>query len=146
MKRKQQKSKKLEPLVGKHYFLIKDSIFHRPVHVLLNHTRKDYEKWMIKRGVTKEELSSSGDTNFMAWSSVMSSSDKPDEWIIFVKDFDWTIKDQGSLIHEITHTVMKIFSANNIPFQLETQEFIAHSIGNMYEDICRQIFKKKKRG
>lgn len=123
----------------KQYFTVRDSVFQRKVHVLLNFSEKEYYRFCKQKDW--QDIGES-DPNFTGWSAGMSAEGEPTEWIIVIKNFQWTISHQGTLVHEIVHTVMKIFSANNIPFQLETQEFIAHIVGNMYEDIAREIHKR----
>lgn len=130
--------KKEKPL-GKMQFAVKDCVFHRKVHVLLNFTADDFTHWARRIGDKEYQRDGRADRNLAAFSSEIESEDGPTEWLICMKRFNWTIDDQGSLIHEIVHTVMKIFSMNNIPFVLETQEFIAHMVGNMYEDIAANI-------
>jgi hypothetical protein len=75
----------------------------------------------------------------------MSKGDGPIEWVIIVSNFDWHIRDQGTLIHEIVHTIVKIWKSNNVECAAINQEFLAHEVGNLYEDICRKIFTKTKR-
>jgi hypothetical protein len=134
--------KKDKPL-GKMQFIVKDCIFNRKVHVLLNYSGEDFTKWARRQGDSSYERDGRADANLAAFSSQMDAEGEPSEWIICLKKFNWTIQDQGSLVHEIVHTVMKIFAMNNIPFVLETQEFIASMVGNMYEDIAAAIHRRK---
>ena len=135
--------KKKDLASRKQYIAIKESIFNRPVHVFLNYPYADYQKWLKKQHILDEE--GKQNNNFAAFSTEFSSEErKYTEWVIFINDFQWTIHDMGSLIHEITHTIVKIWSSNNIPFNQDTQEFLAHSIGNLYEDISAKIHKVKK--
>jgi hypothetical protein len=132
---------KAKPL-GKMQFVVKDRIFNRKVHVLLNYSADDFTKWAHKKGDKSYQRDARAAANLAAFSSEIDGDGEPTEWIICLSRFDWTIQDQGTLIHEIVHTVMKIFAMNNIPFVLETQEFIAHTIGNMYEDIAAAIRRR----
>ena len=126
------------------YFEISETIFNRRVHVLLNATQKEWKAFTKKVGVTTDSSGVFEDAaNFEAFSTQIDSSDRPTQWVIVLKNFDWTIKDQGSLIHEIVHTIVKIWKSNNIPFTPDNQEFLAHSIGNLYEDIVRKILTFK---
>jgi hypothetical protein len=128
--------------LGKMQFIVKDCVFNRTVHVLLNYSADDFTKWAQAKGDKSYQKDERGDANMYAFSSQMDTPGEQTEWIICMKSFNWTIRDQGSLIHEIVHTVMKIFAMNNIPFVLETQEFCAQIIGNMYEDIAAVIHRK----
>jgi hypothetical protein len=123
--------------IPKRYLVVYDSIFKRRVHVLLNHTPKEYAKWLTKIKATDDDPD--GLDDFSGFSSLISVGDRPTEFLIYIKHFDWCIKDQGTLIHEIVHTVIKIFSSNNIPFNHDTQEFIAHAVANLYEDIVHKL-------
>ena len=123
--------------IGKRYFVIYDSIFHRRIHVLLNHDSKSYAKWLSKMRAI--EVDGSNFDDFAGFSSTVTPKSGPTEFVIFVREFEWSIKSQGTLIHEIVHTVMKIWDSNNIPHDLSTQEFLAHSIHNLYEDIARKL-------
>lgn len=124
----------------KKYFQIEESIFHRKVHVFLNYSSDDVNKWC---GGGKDD--SKNDADFGAFSfSLTDAKTGVTEWGIQVKQFDWTISNQGSLIHEIVHTVIKIWRQNNIPYTYDNQEFLAHSISNLYEDIAAKILNIKK--
>lgn len=127
--------------IPKTYFVVRESIFNRKIHVFLNFTSSDFKKWNTKRGV---EDDSHDDKDFMALSYELGSERSPTEWAISVKEFNWTIRDQGSLIHEIVHTIIKVWKLNNIPVNPDTQEFLAHSIGNLYEDIAAKLVKFRK--
>ncbi len=134
------KPKKIIPeKIGRRYFQIYDSIFGRRVHVLLNHTPQDYEKWLNKRKIKDIGIKKFDD--FAGWSTEIESSDGQTELIIFICRFNWAIKCQGTLIHEITHTVVKLFNQNHIPFNSDTQEFFAHLISRMYEEIAHKLLK-----
>ena len=129
--------------IGKKYFIVRESIFHRRVHVFINFTGKEFTAFCKKKGF--EELGgSNSDDNFAAFSATKSESGKADEWIIVIKRFNWCINDQGSLVHEVVHTIMKIWDANNIPHSLDNQEFLAHAIANLWEDIAAKILGLKK--
>jgi hypothetical protein len=135
---------------GKLYFKIKECIFHRTVHVFLNYSNAQYNVW-LKQHVTKlggtvvSEAREEFDDNFDAFSSSWDVKGHPSEWAVSVQDFDWTIQDQGTLIHELVHTIIKIWGFNNIPVSEDSQEFFAYSVGNMYKDIAHEIFKRTKR-
>lgn len=123
--------------IGRRWIRVLDPIFHQRIHVLLNHTDEDYRKWLKRiKAKDKEPVSY---TDFAGFSSDVSNKDGKTEWIICVHHFNWAIKCQGTLIHEIVHTVIKLFKSNNIPFNDDTQEFIAHQIGNIYEEVATKL-------
>lgn len=132
------KRKTIPENIGKRYIKVDDSIFKQRVHILLNYTPEDYAKWLTKIGA--KDVSTKSFNSFAGFSSAMEKEDEPDQYIIYVKRFNWAIKCQGTLIHEIVHTIVKIFNANNIPYNMDTQEFLAQEVSNMYEDIaCKLI-------
>ncbi len=129
------------PHLPKQYIRVKERIFHRVIHVFLNYSSKEFESYVVKRwkacldGKSRPEF----DDNFSAFSSEWDDEKGVRGWIICIKDFDWSIRDQGTLIHEIVHTIVKIWAFNNIPYGKDTQEFLAHSVANLYEDIAYKI-------
>jgi hypothetical protein len=131
--------------IGKRYLRVQESIFHRTVHVLLNYSADDWVAWQKRKGIDNADKDQRAASNFAGFSTQIDSTVSPSEWIICLKEFNWTISDQGTLVHEIVHVIMKIFLFNNIPFNPDTQEFIAHAVGNLYEDIAGKIFRVKKR-
>lgn len=130
--------------LGKMAFTVNERIFNRIVHVLLNYDEAAFDDWAKRRGAEQEGRDSWLAANFDAFSSHLSGENSPTEWIICISKFNWTTRDQASLIHEITHTIIKIFAMNNIPFNFDTQEFLAHEIGNLYQDIADKILAVTK--
>jgi len=138
------------PKPGKLCFKVKDCIFQRPVHVFINYNNKQFNAWLAKYiekkgGTLAKEPRDEFDDNFAAFSTSWDIKGTPREWAVAVSDFDWTISGQGTLIHELVHTIIKIWDFNNIPVTIESQEFFAFAIGNLYEDIAHQIFKRSRR-
>lgn len=141
MEEKTKREKRIELADKKQYFEVEENIFKRKIKVFLNYTPEDYDKWCKKNGVIDERGWSK---EFMASSFEFDHEDRATQWGIFIKHFNWSIGSQGSLIHEIVHTIIKIWSVNNIPYNKDTQEFLAHSIAGLYEDISAKILKVKK--
>lgn len=137
MKSKNKKKKIIPENIGKRYFKVYDAVFLRKVHVILNHTPEEYGKWLTKYKVKDVEKTKFDD--FAGFSTEITAENEQTEMVIYQRRFNWSINCQGTLIHEITHTIVKIFAANNIPFTFETQEFFAHMIGRMYEDIAHKL-------
>lgn len=136
-KRKEKKKVTIPEKIGKKKLTIQDPIFRRRVHVLINHTVPDYVRFLNRmkvKDVAKDNMS-----DFAAWAAPIGFDDRPTEYVIFMPEFQWAIYHQGTLIHEITHVVIRIFDNNNIPFNHDTQEFIAHAIARMYEDVAHKL-------
>jgi hypothetical protein len=119
-------------------FIVYDSIFNRKIFVLINYPTEELRRFYKKIGC---EGSVDGDGLMGYAVELRREKDGMREYIIWVKDFEWTLQDQNTLIHEITHTIFKIWEFNNIPFCKETQEFMAHSIGNLYELVGRKLLR-----
>lgn len=136
--------KNTHDIIGKRYFVVHESIFKRKIHVFLNFTSKQFDTFAANHWKAQVTETREYDDNFCAFSSTKTEQGRPDEFIICQQRFNWTIDDQATLVHEIVHTIIKIFVSNNIPYNQETQEFLAHDIGNLYADICGKIFRKKK--
>ncbi len=127
--------------MGQKKIVIFDPIFKQKIHVLLNYDEVAYRKFLKSENATDESNTSATAANedFAGFTTFMIDARGRREFIILVKEFEWKIQNQGTLIHEITHVIIRIFESNNIPFNKDTQEFIAHSIGNIYEMIARKI-------
>ena len=131
------KKKTIPDNIGKRVLKIYDPIFSRRIHVLLNHGPSDYEKWLNKNKI--KDVSSKEFDDFAGFCTNITSSEGQTEILILIRKFNWAIKCQGTLIHEITHAVVSIFNQNNIPFTTETQEFFAHMISRIYEEVARKL-------
>ena len=130
--------------LGKMEFTVKDSIFNVKVHVLLNVGDEDFKKWCERQGA--EDYSSQKiDPNHSAFSTYLTSDTAPDKYLILIRKFNWTTDDQNTLVHEIVHTIFKIWRRCGPPVCEDTQEFFAVSAGNMYEDIANEILKRGKK-
>ncbi len=126
--------------IGSRHIKLYDPIFKQEIHVFLNTPDKEYIRWQKRVGV--EEVDRVSNT-FLGFSSVLTSDEDPPMYLIYIRDFQWTIKNQGTLIHELAHTVVKLWDTNNIKFNQDTQEFYAHTIANLYEDIAVKLYTKK---
>ena len=127
-------------------FKVFDPIFRRRIYVLLNHDQNSYVKFLNRQKIKDADKDMGAFDRFTGFSTHIDNTDGTQDFLILLKEFNWTIFHQGTLIHEITHIVVRIFALNNIPFNVDTQEFIAHSIARIYEDIAHKllvIIKKK---
>lgn len=128
----------LSPLLIEVY----DPIFNQKVHVFCNSTEQDLLRWQKRVGV-RDDDNEGLNPNYIAFSTHYSSTGGPNIYLIWLNHFNWTLDDQESLIHEVTHIVVRIWQANNIQFVPETQEFFAHSIGRLYSMIATKILARK---
>lgn len=125
--------------IGTKTFVIFDPIFRQKIHVLLNQNEKSYERFLNRRKVKDIGKKNFDLHMFQGLSTYIEAEDGYREYVILLKRFNWCIKDQGTLIHEIVHTVIKIWESNNIPYNADTQEFLAHSVGGLYELIAEKL-------
>jgi protein involved in sex pheromone biosynthesis len=124
--------------------IVYDRIFKQEIHVFCNSTEKELLAWQKKIGVSDND-NEGLNPNFSAFSTHYYSEEEPNIYLIWINNFDWTLNDQDSLIHEVVHTIVRIWKANNIKFVPETQEFFAHSVGHLYADIGAKIMVRKKK-
>ena len=121
-----------------------DPIFKQEVVVFCNLTEKDLDVWEKRLGVHQDDRRGL-DPNYSAFSAHYSCDDAPNIYLIWLNRFGRTLDDQDSLIHEVIHTIFRIWEANNIPFCSETQEFFAHSVGHLYAAIGAKLMVRKER-
>lgn len=132
--------------IGKRYFWVREPVFHRKVHIFLGYSSKEFDQWWARgHKVIKPIEDETYNDNFHDFSTEINQDGKATEWCIVLGDFNWTIDHQGSLIHEVVHTVVKIWNKNNIPSNIHTQEFLAHEVATLYEDIAGKIFRLKRK-
>lgn len=134
--------KYIQEKLPRKYIEVFDPVFNRRINVLLNYSAEEYASWLTRNGI--KDVLDKGFDDFVGFCTSIECKDGQTEVLIYIKRFHWTIKCQGTLIHEITHAVVRIFNLNNIPFTTETQEFFAHMIGRIYEDIAEKLLIKKK--
>ena len=131
--------------IGKKTFRVFDPIFRQRIYVLLNQDQNDYVKFLTKHKVKDVETDKFYFDRISGFSTFVEMGEgEPRMYLIILKEFNWAIFHQGTLLHEIVHIVIKIFDANNIPFNADTQEFIAHSVARLFEDIAYKLLVKKK--
>ncbi len=132
--------------IGKRYFVIDDAIFRRQVHVFLNYEDAEFNAWCVKNGAdegdTKADL-----RNFAGYSTSLTDIKTGIcEYVILCRKFNWTIDNMGTLVHEIGHTIVKIWAANHMKINEDTQEFFCHTLGEMYMAIAAKIVGTKRTG
>jgi hypothetical protein len=116
--------------------VVYDPIFKQEIRVFCNTTEDAWMRWQRRRKIVNAE---GLDPNHVAFSTHVAAEGEPNVYIIWLNHFSWTLDDQESLIHEITHTVVRIWEADNIKFVPETQEFFAHSVGRIYALIGAKL-------
>ena len=136
--------KKKEIVINKRIFTVYDPIFEQKIKVFANCEYKSLVRFFIKNNIPKEEAEERHlFDNFTT--SIFNDDNNYRCYIIFIKHFEWTLDDMNTLIHETTHTIINIWDNNNIKVTKETQEFFAHTIGNLFEDISRKLLSIKEK-
>lgn len=126
----------------KKYFEVREAIFDRPVHIFAGFSGGDLAAKVQEKGL---HFYVEGMVNFSAFSLETSNPNAPTEWAIVLKHFDGEIEAQASLLHEVVHTIVKIFAANSIPCNLDTQEFLALDVEELYTDISTELAPKRNK-
>lgn len=134
--------KTIPATIPKRDFIIYDPIFRQRIYILLNKDEKDYAKFLNKQKIKDVEERSFGLNKFKGLSTYIDNEDGTRDYLILLKEFQWTIDNQCTLIHEIVHTIIKIWQSNNIPYNNDTQEFLAHSIDHLYGMIAKKLLVK----
>ena len=130
-------------MIGKQHFIVTEPIFRQRVHVLLNYDEHDYVRWLNRNKI--QDVASKDVVRFSGFASSIDRKDGPSDWLICIKQFEWSTYDQGTLLHEVIHTVFQIFKSDHVPFNDQTQEFVALSVGRLFEAIANRILHLKKR-
>lgn len=135
------KIKTIPKKIDKKTIEIFDPIFRQRIFILLNQDENDYVKFLNKHKVKDVQQDKFYFNRVQGFSTYFETDDLPRQYIILLKEFDWSIFHQGTLIHEITHTVIRIFEEKNIPFNNDTQEFIANEISRIYEMVAHKLLE-----
>jgi len=133
------KKKTIPEKISTKHLVIYDRMFEQQVDVFLNYSAGQYEKWLNKNKIKDVSTKEYTEENYAGWTANYTCDDGQVKAILFIPKFQWAIRHQGTLIHEITHVIIKIWARNNIPFTPDNQEFLASSIGRMYEDIAHKL-------
>ena len=96
----------MQPKIDKLYFIVKENIFKAKVHVFLNYSSVEFDEWCAKNRIG-HSFDNNKDSSFAGYSMEIEGIKIPLAWAILVKHFNWTVGDQGTLIHEIIHTIIK---------------------------------------
>ena len=123
-------------------FVVYDPIFKQEVNVFINQPYEKFIKWQKKIGVVN--LDDDRNYNFLAFTTHIDGEKTRTKYVIWISEFDWTLDNQETLVHEIVHAVIRIWDTNNIELSKHTQEFFAHSVGRLYSDIGAKLFNKKR--
>lgn len=135
--------------VGRLRFCVHDCVFMQKVHVFVNWTASQFDKYHVARArrlgyqITNADSRLDYDKDFAGFCCSWDDPGEPRQWIVLVREFRWTIDDQSTLLHELSHALIRIWDFNNVPVNAHTQEFFATSLGELYGDTLRQIVRKQ---
>ena len=127
-------------------FKIWDTIFSNRIHCYIGYTQEELSKLMKRQYNYTEpiKLCGFGGLSFDIERIEFGDNENSEDihyiaFIIWLRRYNWTIDDMATLIHEISHTIDKMFDYNNIPLSKDTGEFRAVLAGDIYGKIAQKI-------
>lgn len=121
-------------------FSIYDKIFGNEIHCYIGYNQHEWNSSLKSKYTLDDYI----DTDGFAGMSIDCFTDKPKRlvFVIWILEFKWRIDDMVTLIHEISHTIDRMFDFNNIPLTKATGEFRAILISDIYGKIAQKIRKR----
>lgn len=127
-------------------FKIWDTIFANRIHCYIGYSGDELSKLLERQYKYNEPVSINGfgGLSFDMERIEVSADEKIGDtvyivFVIWLRRYNWTIDDMATLIHEISHTIDKMFDYNNIPLSKDTGEFRAVLAGDIYGKIAQKI-------
>ena len=124
-------SKKIE------FFEIEDEIYHKNFHLVVNVSKKRFEKWVSKYHKDKIVLHDSKAA--VLW-------DYDPYYYVWLESFDWSIEDQGVMVHELNHFVDFVLSNAGISIGKKNTEVRAYYFEYIFKKVytvLKPIYGKK---
>lgn len=120
------------------YFAIEDEIYHKNFHLFVNVPRIMFKTWLLevheKEGMLDDLKEKLGDANgAVVW-------DYAPFYYVWVEKFDWSIEDQGVLVHELSHFVDFVLTNAGISIGKKNTEVRAYYL----EYIFKRVYEKLK--
>lgn len=125
------------------YYPIHDKVYRKNFHLVVNETEDDFYRWIVENNQNKQDeelkkLISGGVKGLTIF-----EEDKP-YYYIYVKEFDWKIDDQATLVHELNHFVDFVFEKSGVPINTENTEVRAYYFEYLFTK-CWQALKHLNR-
>jgi hypothetical protein len=108
------------------------------IHVFAVRSFYEFMIWADKHSYTYVSL----DIDAMAYAINLRRAGHPSDYAIVVRDLEWCLTGQSTLVHEVIHTISSIWEDQNIDLCRATEELFALSAQRLYEDIVTKIYHK----
>jgi hypothetical protein len=116
---------------------IDDDLFKALIYITVNCTQEKWCKWLETLGVANFPVTGAGG-HFVSVESVNGTC----SYCIWVESFDWKVKEQGWLNHELIHCAVTILQERGINISDETEEVLAY----YHTYLKEQAYIKLRRG
>lgn len=124
------------------YHAIIDKVYRRNFHLIVNTDNQDFLDWVLEHhpeGKDDEKLKDM----VLHCSGCYIFQFQP-YCYLYVKEFNWTIDEQGVLVHELNHFVDHVFEYAGIPATTENTEVRAYYFEYIFKE-CYEALKPKKK-
>jgi hypothetical protein len=127
------------------YFAIEDEIYHKTFHLLVNVKKEKFKNWLIE---VHGELSEATKEQFKDSKAMMVWEYAP-YYYLWIEKFDWSIEDQGVLVHELSHFADYVLNNAGISIGIENTEVKSYYLEYLFKKIYNKLKslhpnKKKK--
>ena len=119
---------------------ITDKMYNRYIILLIGGDGKELEKYLYEKYNAKKDAD-----NINAGYTQIKDDGKCDKHIIWMPEFDWTIKDQATMSHEIFHLVCGCMEDIDIQYSNESEEAFAYYYGYIFAQIWDKLKPKKNK-
>ena len=117
------------------YFAIEDEIYHKSFHLFVDIPKEAFKNWLSE--VHKQDISEDLRNRFKDAKAMMLWGYSP-LYYLWIEEFNWSIKHQCVLIHEISHHVDWVLNNAGIPLDWENSEVRAYYL----EYLVKKVYDK----
>jgi hypothetical protein len=119
--------------------------YRQSLHLVVNCGPEELVKYMLKKYKCSLDLDwlktlSGGCIN-------ISEENKGSRYLIWLRSFDWTVEDQGTLNHELDHFIYRTLRDRGIPLSADTEEVYTYYRGFWFRKIyvyLKRFYKSDK--
>ncbi len=128
------------------HFVFEEKTFHAYLNLCISSQEELQTYWRKKLGDNKLNLVQ---TKSLDGCHVVLEKDGELRRIIWVKNFDWSVRSQATLAHELIHFVWSVLEDKQIPVSRDNEETFAYYFDYFYTEIWWKLrklnpkFKKK---
>lgn len=125
------------------YYEITDDIYHKNFHLLVNVPRKMFKTWLLevheKEGMLEDLDEKLSDAKAaVIW-------DYAPFYYVWIEEFNWSVEQQGVLVHELSHFVDFVLTNAGISIGHENTEVRAYYLEYIFNkvwDKLKLLYKK----